>query len=237
MEYHHNFKPTSHPAITTCHFTSLKPCCRIRLRTSMPSSCVATKAWLAPYSTARATRVPMSPSRSECFVEPCDCPNLRTTSTKTVSMCYRISTELATSDCAIRPTPNISMDRAIRTGAFATLHLRMAVHLFHGHHLLGLQETDQCGSLLLRGRDHGRIRGGQGSSRKLLRSSLPFTFPGRARPRLLRAHRDGYGQSSGNCDFVQSRAARAHQTHQSSTFLRSRMCGKYATARPLRQHG
>ena len=50
MEYHHNFKPTSHPAITTCHFTSLKPCRRIRLRTSMPSSCVATKAWLAPYS-------------------------------------------------------------------------------------------------------------------------------------------------------------------------------------------
>ena len=48
--------------------------------------------------------------------------------------------------------------QAIRTKRFglgrSPLHLRLAVHLYHGCHLLGLQEADQRGALLLRGRDH-----------------------------------------------------------------------------------
>ena len=46
----------------------------------------------------------------------------------------------------------------------------MAVHLLSGSDLMGIQEADQRGPVVMRGRNHGSIRGGQ-------RSALPHAFP------------------------------------------------------------
>ena len=79
---------------------------------------------------------------------------------KTASECSRTYTARGTSGFATKRTRSISRVRATPTGASAT----PPPDLLSGSNLLGIEEAGQRGTVVLRSRDHGRVRSGKGGS-------------------------------------------------------------------------